>query len=141
MKHLKKLALMGIIGISGLALVSCGNGDHSGHMMDHDMADKKMDDGAMQSEMKDGMVPVNGVVKKVFAGAGRVKIKHEPVPAMKMGAMTMSFQTAGDIDLSEFSENDDVEFMLKKGRDGSFRIMSICKKENADTSCMEMMEK
>ncbi|MGV6801810.1 MAG: copper-binding protein [bacterium] len=119
------------------SLTACGKGQHQqdGHMDDngdHAMMDQD------KSDMQEGMMPASGTIIKIFAGADRVKIKHEEIPQANMAAMTMSFQTGGDVDLSEFSENDEVYFMLKKGRDGSFRIMKMCPQTDGN-DCMADM--
>ena len=57
---------------------------------------------------------------------GRVTIDHGPFEGIAMGAMTMSFALMGDLELTDLSEGDDVIFQVKRGRDGSHRIMEIC---------------
>ena len=142
---LKHFGLVAILGLASLSLTACGQSheghgnhskdgaemaDHSGHdMKDHDMTGDP-----------DAMIPVNGKVVQVFADAGRIKIDHEEIPAINMAAMTMSFQAGGDVDLARFSEEDGVHFMLKKGRDGSFRIMQMCKTDGSDDACMDGMQ-
>lgn len=139
----RKLGLVAVLGLASLA--ACGQShdghgnhdkdnpemaDHSGHdMKDHDM-----------KTAPDAMIPVNGKVVQVFADAGRIKIDHEEIPAINMAAMTMSFQAGGDVDLVRFSEEDAVHFMLKQGRDGSFRIMQMCKTDGSDDECMSNMK-
>ena len=54
-----------------------------------------------------------------------------------MGAMTMGFGIMGGVDLSRFSEGDEVEFMVKQGRDASYRIMAICKKNTDGANCLD----
>ena len=56
-----------------------------------------------------------------------------------MGAMTMGFDIAGDVDLSGFEDGDTVSFMVKKGRDGSYRITAICDTGAAGDECLAGM--
>ena len=56
-----------------------------------------------------------------------------------MGAMTMGFDIMGDVDLSSFSEGDAVAFMVKKGRDNSYRITTICNTSTDGDDCLESM--
>lgn len=134
---------------SALALAACGNSEEASapaktettQMTDHDMDGHDMDGHKMDGDKmaSDAMIPVSGKIVQVFADAGRVKIDHEAIPTIGMDAMTMSFQTGNDIDLTRFAEGDAVHFMLKKGRDGSYRVMMMCKTDGSDTDCMEGM--
>ena len=140
----KKFSLAVFVGLFSLALAACGqstegHGDHSTSdgSSDHDMSDHsahKMDEGG------DDMAVVQGAIVQVFADAGRVKIDHEAIPSINMAAMTMSFQTVSDVDLARFAEGDEVHFTLKRGRDGSYRIMQMCKTDGSDQECMSHMK-
>ncbi len=88
---------------------------HHGHA-GHEMADKKVGD------MDHGA----GKVVEVDAAGRRIKLDHGALPGIGMDAMTMFFGVAGDVDVESFAPGDDVRFMVKKGRDGSFRIMAMC---------------
>ncbi len=140
----EKFSIIAISVLGSLSLAACGqshdgHGDHkmAGEAGDHEMSDHSGHD---TSGVGDAMIPVAGKVVQVFADAGRIKIDHEEIPAINMTAMTMSFQTGGDVDLARFSEEDGVHFMLKKGRDGSFRIMQMCKTDGSDAECMSNMK-
>ncbi len=56
-----------------------------------------------------------------------------------MGAMTMGFDIMGDVDLSAFAEGDTVAFMVKKGRDNSYRITTICNTGTEGADCLDEM--
>jgi len=56
-----------------------------------------------------------------------------------MGAMTMGFDIMGDVDLAGFADGDQVAFMVKKGRDNSYRITEICNTGTDGEDCLEGM--
>ena len=67
-----------------------------------------------------------GAVVEVDVDGKRIKLAHDVMENIGMSAMTMTFGVAGEIDLAAFEPGDDVRFMVKKGRDGSLRVMAIC---------------
>ena len=102
--------------------------EHDNHA-DHDM-DEKMD----------GIGHATGTIRSVGAQANFLTIDHGPFEGgIDMGAMTMGFDIMGDVDLSEFSDGDEVAFMVKQGRDGSYRIMSICNTGTDGADCLDGM--
>lgn len=137
--------------LSSLALMSlsaCGNAEQntaadtvdtqavvetSGHQgMDHGSHEM---DGA-----KDGIGHATGTIRSVGAQGDFLTINHGPFEGgVEMGAMTMGFDAMGDVDLSGFSEGDQVAFMVKQGRDGSYRIMAICNTDSDGADCLDGM--
>jgi len=67
-----------------------------------------------------------GIVNGVDLAGNRVLLEHEAMPKIGMGSMTMYFEATSDIDLARFVEGDGVQVEVKRGRDGSFRIMAMC---------------
>ncbi len=67
-----------------------------------------------------------GIVNGVDLAGNRVLLEHEAMPKIGMGSMTMYFEATSDIDLARFVEGDAVQVEVKRGRDGSFRIMAMC---------------
>ena len=53
-----------------------------------------------------------------------------------MGAMTMGFEILSGVDLSDYERGDNVSFMVKKGRDGSYRITVICNTDTEGADCL-----
>ena len=96
--------------------------DHSGH----DMPDEGIGHGA-------------GIIKSLGTEGNFLTIKHGPIEGMGMNAMTMGFDTMGDVDLSAFAEGDAVAFMVKKGRDNSYRITNICNTQTEGADCLAGM--
>ncbi|NNU17047.1 copper-binding protein [Parvularcula sp. ZS-1/3] len=75
----------------------------------------------------------------VSVAEGELGIDHGPIDGIGMDAMTMLFGTMGDVDATAFEEGDEVSFMVKRGRDGSYRIMAICDTGEAGTDCLDGM--
>ncbi|WP_430404224.1 copper-binding protein [Hyphomonas sp.] len=93
--------------------------DHSGH----DMSDEGIGHGV-------------GIIKSLGTEGDFLTIEHGPIEGMGMNAMTMGFDTMGGVDLSAFAEGDTVAFMVKKGRDNSYRITSICNTASDGADCL-----
>ena len=70
-------------------------------------------------------VPGKGVVKKVDAAAGVVKLAHEPIPAIKWPAMTMDIKVQDARLLTGLKPEQKVDFGLVKGANGQYVISRI----------------
>lgn len=70
-------------------------------------------------------IPGKGVVKKVDAAAGVVKLAHEPIPAIKWPAMTMDIRVRDAKLLTGIKPEQKVDFGLVKGADGQYVISRI----------------
>ena len=70
-------------------------------------------------------VPGRGVVKKVDAAAGVVKLAHEPIPAIKWPAMPMDIKVKDAKLLTGIKPEQKVNFSLVKGADGQYVISRI----------------
>ncbi len=70
-------------------------------------------------------VPGKGVVKKVDAATGVVKLAHEPIPAIKWPAMTMDLKVKDSKQLAGLKPEQKVDFGLVKGADGQYVISRI----------------
>lgn len=99
--------------------------DHGDHKMDHS---------------ENGTGHATGTIRSIGAQGNFLTIDHGPFSGgIEMSAMTMGFDIMGDIDLSGFSEGDEVAFMVKQGRDGSYRIMAICNTVADGADCLDGM--
>ncbi|WP_340691635.1 copper-binding protein [Hyphomonas sp.] len=96
--------------------------DHSGH----DMPDQVMGHGT-------------GIIKSRGSKGDFLTIDHGPIDGIGMGAMTMGFEIMGSVDVSAFAEGDPVAFMVKKGRDNSYRITNMCNTQTEGTDCLAGM--
>lgn len=70
-------------------------------------------------------IPGKGVVKKVDAAAGVVKLAHEPIPAIKWPAMTMDIKVQDAKLLTGLKPEQKVDFGLVRGADGQYVISRI----------------
>jgi len=66
-----------------------------------------------------------GTVNSVDAGAHKVNVSHEPIPAIGFPAMTMDFAVAPSVDLQAVKPGIRVNFTIKQGEGGMYVIQSI----------------
>lgn len=66
-----------------------------------------------------------GVVKKVDAAAGMVRLAHEPIPAVRWPAMTMDFKVKDAKLLSGIRPEQKVSFSFVKEAEGGYVITRI----------------
>lgn len=69
---------------------------------------------------------IGGVVTKVDAGAEKITIKHEPIPNLDMGDMTMVFKAADKAMLKQVKKGDRIQFTADRVN-GQITITSISK--------------
>ncbi|OED39803.1 hypothetical protein AB833_13790 [Chromatiales bacterium (ex Bugula neritina AB1)] len=81
------------------------------------------------------MAAATGVVKGI--GEKQLIIDHGPIQGSTMGAMTMGFNFLKSVDVSELAEGDEIAFLMKIGRDGSFRISALCKPSSDGDDCLQ----
>lgn len=81
-----------------------------------------------------------GVIRSVGNQSDFLTIEHGPIDGIGMGAMTMGFDIVSGVDLSGFADGDEVSFMVKQGRDGSFRIMAICNTRTEGDDCIDRIK-
>ena len=89
--------------------------------------------------VSDGIGHGTGIIRSVGSQADFLTIEHGPLEGIDMGAMTMGFDIIGDVDLSGFSEGDQVAFMVKQGRDGSYRIVTLCNTVSDGDDCLDAL--
>ena len=143
MKHLTIITT----GLFALGLAACGGADEpASHRSEKnkpmEMADNNgMDHGNHEmGAIGDGIGHATGVIRSVGGQGDFLTIEHGPFDgSIEMGAMTMGFDIMGGVDLSGFTEGDEVAFMVKQGRDGSYRIMAICNTGADGTDCLNGM--
>lgn len=83
------------------------------------------------------MAAATGVVKGI--GEKQLIIDHGPIQGSTMGAMTMGFNFLKRVDISNLAEGDEIAFLMKVGRDGSFRISAICKPSEDGEDCLQSL--
>lgn len=125
-----------------LVLAACGNAQDA-QPASVDTAEMPMDmadhDGMDHSDhnMSDGMGHATGIIRSVGTQGDFVTIEHGPIEGVGMSAMTMGFDIMGDVDLADFKDGDEVAFMVKQGRDGSYRITAICNTVAQGADCLD----
>lgn len=70
--------------------------------------------------------PVTGEIKKINESAGKITIKHEPIPNLNMDAMTMVFRVADPAVLKQVKVGDKVKFEADRVN-GAITVTSITK--------------
>ena len=136
MKHLTQLTFTTLTAFS---LSACGGGE-----MDHSkMDDAKMDHSTMDHSKMGEAKPMGdtghttGIIISVSPDGKEATIDHQEIEGVGMGAMTMGFGITSAVDLSGFAEDNKVSFMVKKGRDGSYRITAICNTDTDGKDCLD----
>jgi len=130
-----------IAGTLALGLVACGGAEDrtpDETMQEETSSNETVDQsghdmGALGETIGHGA----GAVRSIGAQSEYIVISHGPLKGIDMGAMTMGFDIMGDTDLSGFTEGDEVAFMIKQGRDGSYRIMEICNTATEGADCLD----
>ncbi|RIJ22482.1 hypothetical protein D1224_10840 [Henriciella barbarensis] len=134
--------LFSTLGLASLSLAACSEPTDAGE----DKADAVAPPPA-QVEVSDASSSTDligratGIVQSIDMNRNFVTIDHGPIDGVGMGAMTMGFRLMGGADLSRLAEGDDVAFKVKRGRDGSYRIMAICNMAIGGEDCLDAMMK
>jgi len=129
MKHAMKMTLTAL---AALGLTACGAETSD------DMDDSTMDHSKMSEEKIAGDTgQTKGVIFSISPDGKEATIDHQEIEGVDMGAMTMSFGITSIIDLSDYAKGDNVSFMIKKGRDGSYRITAICDTDIDGDDCLD----
>ena len=81
------------------------------------------------------MAAATGVIKGI--GEKQLIIDHGPIQGSTMGAMTMGFNFLKSVDTRDLAEGDEIAFLMKVGRDGSFRISAVCKPVEDGEDCLQ----
>ena len=68
-----------------------------------------------------------GVVRKIDLANGKITLRHGPIPALGMGAMTMNYRVRDKALLDGLKAGDTVEFSAKQ-IDGAYTVTSLKRK-------------
>lgn len=79
----------------------------------------------------------SAVIEEIDVIGRQVMLRHGPLENIGMGAMTMFFGVGGDVDLKTFAQGAEVQVEVKRGRDGSYRVMRMC---SGGPDCLEPRE-
>lgn len=132
--------------LAALSLAACGNPQDT-HPAETGTAEAPMDMAGDEMSMDKAGPDMSGASERTGRATGTIKslggqgdfltIDHGPIEGVGMGAMTMGFDIAGGVDLTGFSEGDSVAFEVKLGRDGAYRVMSICNTGTEGADCLD----
>lgn len=90
-------------------------------------------------EMGDGTGHGRGTIRSLGGQGDFLTIEHGPIEGIGMGAMTMGFDILDGVELSGFSEGDEVAFTVEQGRDETFRITAICDIAADGADCLDRL--
>ena len=100
------------------------------------MARQMMDHG--EHAMEESIGHATGVIRSVGEQGNTLTIDHGPFKGgIEMDAMTMRYGVSEDVDVSAFTENTEVAFLVKHGRDGSYRVMALCNTKTDGANCLD----
>ncbi|EAQ97734.1 copper-binding protein [Congregibacter litoralis] len=100
------------------------------------MPRQMMDHGAQAMEESVGYA--TGVIRSVGDQGNTLTIDHGPFKGdIEMDAMTMRYGVSKDVDVLAFTENTEVAFLVKHGRDGSYRVMALCNTKTDGANCLD----
>jgi Cu/Ag efflux protein CusF len=132
--------LISTLGLAALSLAACSEPTEAGA----DKTDAVAPPPA-QVEVSDASSSTDltgratGIVQSIDMNRNVVTIDHGPIDGVGMAAMTMGFGLMGEADISSLAEGDGVAFQVKRGRDGSYRIMAICDTATGGEDCLDAM--
>jgi Cu/Ag efflux protein CusF len=100
------------------------------------MARQMMDHG--EHTVEEPIGHATGVIRSVGEQGNTLTIDHGPFKGgIEMDAMTMRYGVSEDVDVSAFTENTEVAFLVKHGRDGSYRVMALCNTKTDGANCLD----
>jgi len=73
-----------------------------------------------------GMATITG-----FPRRGKIRLEHDPMPALQWSAMNMVFDVASGINLMPFNKQDRVQFSIAEQTDGSWLLTDIAKSDDS----------
>lgn len=125
-----------LLTVSMFGLAACGEtGEDRAQPPAQDVA---LEQPAAQN-IGEGLAHGEGRIVSVDLEGRRVEIDHGPLEGTNMGAMTMFFGTTRNVDLAALASGDEIIFMVKQGRDGSWRVNHVCEQGADMSTCMTEM--
>ena len=127
--------------ILAFSLAACSGGQESaetGSAAPSEMDHASMDHSGMsEGTMSGDTGHTTGVIISISEDGQQATIDHGDIEGVGMGAMTMGFGILSRVDLANYEAGDNVSFMVKKGRDGSYRIAAICNMDTEGADCLD----
>lgn len=130
-----------LITLLAITLVGCGGTEDTASSNGADsqtsdgMVGQTMDHGG--HVMEESIGHATGVVQSVGERGDTLTIAHGPFKGgIEMAAMTMRYGVTEGVDISAITKEAEVAFLVKHGRDGSYRILSICNTKTDGVDCL-----
>ena len=129
LKTCSLLALAAALCTPVLAAQSHADHDHSTPegMAQHMQMMQGMPASAPTASGAQGEHQTFGVVRKIDAANGKITLRHGPIPALGMGAMTMNYRLRDKALLDGIKAGDTVEFSAKQ-IDGAYTVITLKRK-------------
>ena len=80
---------------------------------------------AEEASATDELVSATGKLNAIMASESKVRITHDPIPALGWPGMTMDFRLAETAGLEGIEAGAKIAFQLRKGSDGAYEIESL----------------
>lgn len=77
-----------------------------------------------------------GEVVSTSQQTASITIDHGPIHGTPNPAATSKFDVIASEEITALSGGDQVEFLVRKGDDGTYRVSEICKMEKGSGSCL-----
>ncbi|WP_017930864.1 copper-binding protein [Robiginitomaculum antarcticum] len=134
---MKQLTKITITALAAFSLTACGEdttntGNHA-EIDETPMHSTTMGDDKMMGDTGH----TTGVIVSISPDGKEATIDHQDIDGVGMSAMTMGFGITSTVDLSSYAKGDSVSFMVKRGRDNSYRITAICNTANDGQDCLD----
>lgn len=114
---------------AALATPALAAGSHAGH--DHSTPEGMAQHMQMMQSMQAasptataGQHETDGVVRKIDVAAGKITLRHGPIPNLGMGAMTMAYQVKDKAMLDGLKDGDAVRFTAERV-DGVYTVTRL----------------
>ena len=126
-----------------LAFTQSSSFAHDIHAVDRDRAEQVTEGNSKPNmtelfgpDYKKGDIGHSFGTLKNLSTEGRVVIEHSKIHGTEIEASTTEFEVLPGADLSELTESNRVEFLIKKGDDDGYRVLSICKVTAENSKCL-----
>jgi len=112
-------------------LSACGSHDEATHdMADH--ADHDMEISTGPAVIAEG----DGRILSISEEGDFMTLDHGPIEEISMGAMRMGFEVAEGVDLSDYTEGDDILFMIS-ATENDIILTKACRPASDGPNCLE----
>ena len=147
------------VGVLVASLIGCGadSGSNTGaagpaapgpasdstSMAEGTMADGAMVHGGHGGTPSAGLLPEErfgsalATVVGVNPEGAEITLDHEALDGIGMGAMTMAFSVAGDVDLGAVAPGDRIAVQVRQRKNYTYELVALCKSEDETVDCLQ----